>query len=197
MLSQISFLSQSCRGTAMKTKFNRPPDIGIGKLLRRAHMAFSRELRLQLAMHNVSFGEFIHLEKLWYENGLNQTEISRRVGIETASSTTTLDRLEKRGFVRRTRNGDDRRNINVFLNPPGAKLKDKLLGCAKAVNLLARRGLKERDVLAFFKLMERITDNLEATEQLANKRPKLREKRSKAKPGRSSGTPARDSHARI
>jgi DNA-binding MarR family transcriptional regulator len=182
----------------MKTNFNHPPDIGIGKLLRRAHMAFSRELRLRLAAHNVSFGEFTHLERLWHEDGLNQTEISRRVGIETASSTTILDRLEKRGFVRRVRNGDDRRNINVFLKPSGAKLKDKLLGCAKAVNLLARSGLKEREVLTFFRLMERIANNLETSEKpSALKQTRRRDRGQIAKPGRNSETPTRDSHARI
>ena len=175
-----------------------PPTIGIGKLLRRAHMAFSRELRLQLAVHDISFGEFIHLEKLWYEDGLNQTEISRRVGVETASSTTTLDRLEKRGFVRRVRNGDDRRNINVFLNPTGARLQEKLLGCAKMVNLIAREGLKEREILAFFKIMEKIVTNLETPEMKSiSQRPTARSKRPTARPGRNNGTPTKDSHPRI
>jgi len=174
------------------------PTIGIGKLLRRAHLAFSRELRLQLAAHDVTFGEFIHLEKLWYEDGLNQTEISRRVGVETASSTTTLDRLEKRGFVRRVRNGDDRRNINVFLSPSGAKLQEKLLGCAKIVNLIARNGLKEGEILAFFKIAEKIAANLEASEMKSiSGHPIARKTRSTARPGRNSGTPTKDTLARI
>jgi len=177
---------------------NPPPTIGIGKLLRRAHMAFSRELRLRLAAHDISFGEFIHLEKLWYEDGLNQTEISRRVGVETGSSTTTLDRLEKRGFVRRVRNGDDRRNINVYLNASGAKLQEKLLGCAKTVNLIARQGLTERDILAFFKMMEKIASNLEKTgEKPTSRRLAMHNKRPTVRPGRNSATPTKDSHARI
>jgi MarR family transcriptional regulator, organic hydroperoxide resistance regulator len=145
-------------------KATHPPDIGIGKLLRRAHMAFSRQFRLRLQSHDVTFGEFIHLEKLWHEDGLNQTEISRRAGVETASSTAILDRLAKRGYVTRKRNGADRRNINVFLRPDGIALKSRLLACAKAINSIARMGLNEREIVTFFALMERIVDNLEATD---------------------------------
>lgn len=140
----------------------RPPDIGIGRLLRRAHMAFIREFRVRLQAHDVTFGEFIHLEKLWHEDGLNQTEISRRAGVETASSTAILDRLEKRGYVSRQRSGLDRRNINVFLRPQGIALKSRLLACAKATNSIARLGLSGREVMTFFTLTERIVDNLEA-----------------------------------
>ena len=44
-------------------------------------MAFSREFRARLADRGFTFGEFIHLERLWQEDGLNQKELSRRVGI--------------------------------------------------------------------------------------------------------------------
>jgi DNA-binding MarR family transcriptional regulator len=180
----------------LKRNFNKPPAIGIGKLLRRAHMAFSRELRLRLATHDVSFGEFIHLEKLWYEDGLNQTEISRRVGVETASSTTTLDRLEKRGFVRRVRNGADRRNINLFLTGSGADLRDKLLGCAKTVNLIARSGLTKREVATFFELMAKIAQNLETVDERWPRVSRAdRTKRSGTRPDRSSDFPRAGSRA--
>src|SRR5688572_32905423 len=90
-----------CRMTKTKspTRQTRPPAIGIGQLLRRAHMAFSREFRARLAEHGFTFGEFIHLERLWDEDGLNQKELSRRVGIASASSTQIIEVLEKRGLI--------------------------------------------------------------------------------------------------
>jgi MarR family transcriptional regulator, organic hydroperoxide resistance regulator len=148
---------------AMKNaaRASRPPDVGIGRLLRRAHMAFSRELRDRLTVHQITIGEFTHLDRLWTEDGLNQTELSHRVGIETASSTAILESLEKRGYIRRERDSGDRRNINVHLKPAGRELKRKLLACAKEVNLIARRGLPELDVIKFFSLLSAIADNLE------------------------------------
>jgi DNA-binding MarR family transcriptional regulator len=151
------------------------PPIGIGKLVRRAHMAFSREFRDRLRAHDVGFGEFVHLERLWSEDGLNQTELSRRVGIENASSTTVLDTLEKRRYIRRERDARDRRNIRVFLTPSGRKLQSKLLACAETVNLIARRGMSRKDVLIFFSLMEVIVSNLESTESFQSRQKRGRE----------------------
>jgi DNA-binding MarR family transcriptional regulator len=139
-----------------------PPPIGIGKLLRRSHLAFSKLLRNRLKDHDVSFSEFVHLERLWYDDGLNQTELSRRVGIETASSTTVLDALEKRGYIRRQRDARDRRNIQVYLEPAGAEIEAKLLECAAGINAIARDGLSRPDIAEFFRIMAIIAGNLEA-----------------------------------
>jgi len=108
--------------------------IGIGKRLRLAHMAFSRALRLELEQHGVTFGQFVHLEQLWNEDGLTQTELSARVGIESASSTSILGQLEEKGLIDRRRNGRDRRKINVHLTERGLALQSDLIGAAIKVN---------------------------------------------------------------
>jgi MarR family transcriptional regulator, organic hydroperoxide resistance regulator len=162
----------------------RPPAIGIGKLLRRAHMAFSREFRKRLARHAVTFGEFVHLERLWDEDGLTQTELSNRVGIVTASSTQIIETLEKRGFIRRERNHGDRRHINVFLTPTGERLKQPLLSCARETNRIARSGLKTDEIFALFALIEKINRNLEDL-SIRNGITRRRRKAAPTKPARS------------
>ena len=149
---------------------HQPPPIGIGKLLRRSHLAFSKLLRDRLKDHDVSFSEFVHLERLWYDDGLNQTELSRRVGIETASSTTVLDALEKRGYIRRERDARDRRNVRVFLEPAGAEIEAKLLECAAGINAIAREGLSKADIAEFFRIMAIIAGNLEAQNRGASRK---------------------------
>ncbi len=139
-----------------------PPDIGVGKLLRRAHMAFAREFRERLAERGFTFGEFIHLERLWEEDGLTQKELSRRVGIASASSTQIIDLLEKNKLIDRVRNPGDRRSINVFLTAQGKAKKPELLACAKQVNRLARKGLTPQAVNALFATVQTIIANLEA-----------------------------------
>jgi DNA-binding MarR family transcriptional regulator len=140
----------------------RPPAIGLGMLLRAADMDFNRHLRDELARHDVTFGQFQHLRNLWVENGLTQAELSRRIGIEMASSTAILDSLETRRLVTRVRNATDRRKINVFLTPAGAALKKPLMACAARVNKAARRGLTDAELAKVFELVGRIIANLEA-----------------------------------
>jgi DNA-binding MarR family transcriptional regulator len=157
-----------------------PPPIGIGKLLRRSHLAFSRMFRERLKEHGVSFSEFVHLERLWGDDGLNQTELSRRVGIETASSTTVLNALEKRRYIRRERDERDRRNVRVFLEPAGAKLETTLLECAAGINAIAREGLTRADIAEFFRIMSVIAANLEAAGRGTDARPPAKTVRAKA-----------------
>lgn len=151
----------SPKSTALQEPSN-PPPIGIGKLLRRSHLAFSKIFRDRLKEYGVTFSEFVHLERLWYDDGLNQTELSRRVGIETASSTTVLDTLEKRGYIRRERDARDRRSVKVFLEPAGREFEAKLLGCAAEINAIAREGLSRSDIATFFRIASVIAGNLEA-----------------------------------
>jgi MarR family transcriptional regulator for hemolysin len=138
----------------------RVPRIGLGMLLRDAHMSFNRLLRDTLAAHDVTFSQYQHLRHLWGSDGLVQTELSRRIGIETASSTAVIDQLEKRGLIRRQRDPSDRRRIIVTLAPAGRALEQPLEECAIAVNRQARAGLPNSEVAALFETMRRIIGNL-------------------------------------
>jgi DNA-binding MarR family transcriptional regulator len=145
---------QGLRGTPA-----RPPKTGIGMLLRDADSAFNRYLTAQLAVHGVTFGQFQHLRNLWVEDGLTQAELSRRIGIEMASSTAILDSLEAGKLITRVRNAADRRKINVFLTPAGAALEKALMTCATHANKRASKGLSKAEVAHLFTLAGRIIEN--------------------------------------
>jgi MarR family transcriptional regulator, organic hydroperoxide resistance regulator len=131
-------------------------------LLRDADAAFNRYLRTRLAVHGITFGQFQHLRNLWVEDGLTQAELSRRVGIEMASSTAILDSLESERLVTRMRNAADRRKINVFLTAAGATLEAPLMACAADANRRASKGLTKTEVAQLFVLAGRIIDNFRA-----------------------------------
>ena len=137
----------------------RPPKTGIGMLLREADAAFNRYLTAQLAGHGVTFGQFQHLRNLWVQDGLTQAELSRRIGIEIASSTTILDSLESEGLITRVRNAADRRKLNVFLTPAGAALEAPLMACAADANKRASKGLSKPELAQLFSIAGQIVEN--------------------------------------
>lgn len=136
------------------------PEIGIGKRLRLAHMAFARGMRVELAEAGLTFGQFVHLERLWSEDGLTQVELSRRVGVEMASSTSVLAELEKLGWIRRERGEADRRKIFVHLTRQGRELAGPVLARVKEVNRVARRGIAAEDIAAIFRILDAIAANM-------------------------------------
>ena len=136
------------------------PDIGLGMKLREGNAVFNKALREELARHDMTFSQYQHLRQLWQEDGLAQVDLSRRIGIETASSTAVIDQLEKLGLIRRKRDLGDRRRIIVNLTRSGRALQKPLDGCAVAVNKRARNGLTNAQMVALFETIGKIVDNL-------------------------------------
>jgi DNA-binding MarR family transcriptional regulator len=152
----------------------RPPKTGIGMLLRDADIAFNRYLTARLAAHGVTFGQFQHLRNLWVEDGLTQAELSRRIGIEMASSTAILDSLEAEKLVTRVRNAADRRKINVLLTPAGAALETPLMACAADANRRASKGLGKAEVARLFAIAGQIIENFKALRARERARGRVR-----------------------
>lgn len=138
------------------------PEVGLGMLLRAADNAFNRVLRMKLAKHGVSFSEFQHLRQLWDEQGLNPVEISRRIGIERASSTAVIESLLRKGLIRKLRDPADKRKFRLYLTPRGAALRTKLWPCAIETNTVAYAGLGSGQRRTLFRLLGAVTDNLNA-----------------------------------
>jgi MarR family transcriptional regulator for hemolysin len=136
------------------------PDIGLGMKLRDGNAVFNKALREKLAQHDITFSQYQHLRQLWQDDGLAQVELSRRIGIETASSTSVIDQLEKLGFIRRNRDSADRRRIIVYLTGSGRALERPLDGCAIAVNMRARNGLTNAQIALLYEMIEKIIGNL-------------------------------------
>ena len=160
--------------------FARPPKTGIGMLLRDADTAFNRYLTAQLAAHGVTFGQFQHLRNLWVEDGLTQAELSRRIGIEMASSTAVLDSLETGRLVTRVRNAIDRRKINVFLTPAGAALEAPLMDCAASANKRASKGLSKAEITQLFAIAGQIIENFRTLRSTQPPRGRVRRRLAQA-----------------
>ena len=138
------------------------PEVGLGMLLRAADSSFNRVLRMKLAKHRVSFSEFQHLRQLWDEEGLSQVEMSRRIGIERASSTAVIDSLLRKKLIRRSPDPSDKRKHVVYLTPRGAALRDRLWCCAIETNVIAYGRMAREDRNALFRLLSAMAHNLNA-----------------------------------
>jgi len=78
----------------------------------------------QIAEESVSeagmcFTDFVALEALLHKGPLTITEIQQKVGLASGSMTAAVDRLEKKGFLRRKPAGNDRRAKLLELTPKG------------------------------------------------------------------------------
>ena len=91
-------------------------------VLARAFDAVERHSRASIARFRLGTTEFGVLEVLYHKGELPVCEVQRRILVESSSTTYVVDKLVKRGLVRRRHSGRDRRVVLLRLTPSGRRL---------------------------------------------------------------------------
>lgn len=109
---------------------------------------------------NLYEGQQNVLLQLWEEDGLPQVELTRRLGIEPASLSKGIERMENAGFIQRRPIPDDARANGIFLTDLGRSLEQPVNQAWFEVEeqLLANMTHEERLLLR--RLILQMRDNL-------------------------------------
>jgi MarR family transcriptional regulator, organic hydroperoxide resistance regulator len=142
-----------------------PPRLSSGYLVRDAHRAFQRLLERRIVPYGVTRGQWYFLRVLWTSDGLSQRELSARVGMMEPTTVIALRSMEKSGLIHRVRSDDDRRKVRVLLTAKAKRLRNELLGMARAITVEAEEGIAARDLAAFRRVVARMTANLDRIER--------------------------------
>ncbi|MFG1619975.1 MarR family winged helix-turn-helix transcriptional regulator [Nonomuraea wenchangensis] len=108
------------------------------------------QLAAALVPLGLHVGQEMLLNQLWREDGLTQSELIARLGVEPPTVTKTLQRLERAGFVRRSPDPGRPRLIRVHLTEAGRALRDPVERIWHELDEDLQRDLDatERDVLS-------------------------------------------------
>lgn len=96
------------------------------KLWRAAH-AVEVAANRHLADHGLTVSQFGVIEALYHLGPLSQRQLADKILRSSGNLTMVIDNLERDGLVRRERNPQDRRVMNVFLTPEGEALVTRVL----------------------------------------------------------------------
>jgi len=80
----------------------------------------------QVEASGVTLGQFAVLEALHHLGPMCQHTLAKKLLRSGGNITLVVDNLEKRGWVRRERQKDDRRMVQILLTPSGARLIAKV-----------------------------------------------------------------------
>jgi len=100
------------------------------------------ETRRLLSRHQASILD--HLDEI---DPTTVNELARHMGVTPATMSLGLDRLERKGYVARSRDSADRRRVHVRLTTAGVRIRDSasVLDPPRVEALLARLTSAERD----------------------------------------------------
>lgn len=148
-----------------------PPDQSLGFQVRRCHRAFDRVLNAHLAPAGLSSGFWYFLRALWQENGATQRRLAQLNNVTEPTAVTVLAAMERLDLIRRDRNVQDRRKINVFLTPRGEALEAELIPTAARINDIAGEGVAPADLATCLSVLRRMSDNLSRETQRLSESP--------------------------
>lgn len=159
----------------MKTKNSSPPDppvtdvptataLKLFVVLSRAAAAVARHSDTSIARHDLTPAEFAILEVLLHRGPLLLGEVQRRILVSSGGVTFLVDKLEKRGLVRRLLCETDRRARYAELTPEGRKLISRIFTGHAQVIRRAVSGLGLADQRLATKLLRTLGTEAEALE---------------------------------
>lgn len=123
------------------------------------------QLTLQKIRAGITADQWVVLNLLYQEgDGNSQSEISRRTGKDSPTLTRIIDLLEKKGLIKREQDPDDRRKFRIFLTEKGITKVTLLLPKVREFRLRHFEGLTEQDVNHLVRIMDRISKNIQTTQ---------------------------------
>ncbi|MDR3439133.1 MarR family transcriptional regulator [Telmatospirillum sp.] len=107
----------------------RDTDLTLGEFLcfaiYSAGHAFNRVYKPLLDRLGLTYPQYLVMVALWNEDGLSVGKIGEKLFLESNTLTPLLKRLESNGYLRRTRNPADERQVQVRLTEQGKALKQR------------------------------------------------------------------------
>ena len=131
-------------------------DSSAGYLVNDLARRFAAALQARIKPIGLSTGVFPVMVQLWEDDGLTQTELVRRIGVEQATMANTLARMQRDGLIARHRSNSDGRVQEIWLTDLGTSLRAPAIAAAESVNAAALSGLSAEEGEQFVHLMTKV-----------------------------------------
>ena len=135
---------------------NNQPDLGavhVWLVLWKASRAVQAQADRSIAQFDMVPTDFGVLEALLHKGPLTVKQIGEKVLLTSGSMTAAVDRLEKRGLVKRGDDARDRRARIIDLTPAGRELIERAFACHRDAMERALEGFSEGERIILLPLL--------------------------------------------
>lgn len=112
-----------------------------------------------LAKAGLHLGQEFILVQLWKEEGVTQSCLAERVGVDVSTMTKTLQRLQAYGLIERKPDCEDTRAMRVFLTEKGRALEPELTAIWNEIEDQTLAGFSVGERALFVEFLERVKKN--------------------------------------
>jgi MarR family 2-MHQ and catechol resistance regulon transcriptional repressor len=132
------------------------PDISavhVWLVLWKASRAVQAQADRSIAQFDLVPSDFGALEALLHKGPLTVKQLGEKVLLTSGSMTASVDRLEKRGLVKRSDDARDRRTRIIDLTPEGRELIERAFACHRDAMERALEGFSEGERIILLPLL--------------------------------------------
>lgn len=121
----------------------------INYLLTTAQHAVFQEMSAQLSKFDVTPAQYGVMYCLWVKKKNSPKEIAEELRLENSTISGVLERMEKKGLIKRKVSKEDRRFVEIILTDKGNDLEEPILETVEEVNriVLKDMGQQEQEAL--------------------------------------------------
>lgn len=101
------------------------------------------------------------LNHLCGQEGMSQKELAARLGKDQPTTTRILDGLDRKGFIRRQANPQDRRSFQIYLTNEGRSIAKRLLPIEQQTMEAVVDGLNKEQIEMFLQVLNHINHNVD------------------------------------
>ncbi|MRW82847.1 MarR family transcriptional regulator [Pseudoduganella sp. FT26W] len=130
-----------------------------GFLISQARNAVFAALDKEMLPLDLTASQFVVVVGAMRERARTVNEFCQLAGIEPGPMSRLLDRMEAKGILRRGRDLEDRRQVNITLTEKGAALYPQINAAIHKVYGQLLHGFSEQEALAFKSALEKILLN--------------------------------------
>lgn len=124
----------------------------LGKVTRKIY----RHCESELAPFNITPAQFYALSVLFDKDGIKFKDMALRLSLDRSSLTGILDRMEKREFIERRADPDDRRSILIFLTDKSKEIRPELSSIAQGLDQKFKNKISPEELKILLKVLDQL-----------------------------------------
>ena len=140
----------------MASKNSYGLDDSIGYRLTQLSCKMKAEMRHRVSKYDVTTQQCAVLMVLYRTEGLNVTELAKRIRADFGGTSRLVDRLAAKGFLSGRPDGTDRRALRIELSQKGRDVARKALAASKATNEVFLKRVSQKEARQFRAILEKL-----------------------------------------
>lgn len=125
--------------------------------LNKVRRKINRYYESKLAPFNITPVQFYVLSALWDKDEIKFKDLARRLDMDSSTLTGILDRIEKRGLIKRKEDPKDRRSVLVCLTPKSKELLlPQMIEIAQDLDHEFRNKISDKEFQLLLQLLDQL-----------------------------------------